>query len=284
MRVIDANCKPPFPAALPMRSYSGGVAVWSRTKRGMPPDRAFESRSMNEFLAEQKRCGIVRAIVHARAMGPGATPTASHEGLPNAAVAELCAAHPETFSAIGSLDPVREPNAGDAAGSLLDAGFVGIAVSPGYMPDAVYADDTRLRAVYEVCSARQRPVVILNGGNGGPDLSWSDPVHIDRVAATFPQLRIVVAYAGWPYVQPMMGVLYRRPQVWVMPDIYFPGLPGQQDYLQALRTYAQDRFLYSSCYPVNPQRAHLEQVYALPLSPLALDRYLYGNAAELFGL
>ena len=82
----------------------------------------------------------------------------------------------------------------------------------------------------------------------------------------------------------MAGVLYRRDNVWAMPDSYFPGSIGEEDYARALRSFASERFIFGSNYPVNPTDAHLAVIDALGLPDKALDRYLYRNAAELFGI
>lgn len=284
LKIIDVNSKPPFDAVVDLRAYLGGVAKHSRIKRGLPTDPALESCSMDMFLKQHAYVGVTRTIVHARASGPGADPDAVHEVITNEDVLALCREYPEAFSGIASVDAIGDPEAVTVCEKAIDAGFVGITLLPGYMPVAARVDDPRLFPVYETCIARDVPVVLLNGGNAGPDMSYSDAVNIDRVAGLFPRLKIMVGYAGWPYVQPMMGVLYRRKNVWLMTDSYFPAMPGERDYLMALNSYAQDRFLFSFYYPLNPQRQHLERVLALGLSQLTLDRLLHGNAAELFNL
>jgi predicted TIM-barrel fold metal-dependent hydrolase len=283
MKIIDANSKPPCEAMLGLRFYSGGVAFGSRHKRGLPLDPALEKRSMELFVEQQAAVGIVHTVVHARAKGPGSSPQNSHEEIPNEAVAQLCAQYPG-FSGVGSVDPIADAMAAEKAARLLKSGFKGIQLLPGWMPEATKADDRRHFPVYEVCVEHDRPVFLVNGGNAGPDMSWSDPIATDRVAAAFPRLKIVICYAGWPFVLQALGVVYRRPNVWLMPDSYLPGMPGEQDYLSALRTYARERFLFSVYYPMNPQRAHLDRIMALDIEPSALERYLYANAAELLAL
>jgi predicted TIM-barrel fold metal-dependent hydrolase len=196
-------------------------------------------------------------------------------------VAELCVQHPQ-LAGVASFDPVANPDAAEEAEGLLRKGFKGIKLLPGWMPEPTKADDERLFPIYEVCVTTGKPVLIVNGGNAGPDMSYSDPISVDRVAAAFPQLKIVICYAGWPYVHQALGVLYRRPNVWLLPDSYLPGMPGEQDYLGAMKTYARERFLFSFYYPMNPLQEHINRILSLKLDPTVLERYLFGNAAELF--
>ena len=283
MKIIDANSKPPASVMLDLRFYAGGVALGSRAKRGMPLDPAFELRSMDLYAKQQSDVGVVHTLIHARAKGPGSSPNNSHEEIPNDEVAQLCAQYPQ-FSGIASVDPLADPSAADKAAQLLNIGFKGIEMLPGWMPEPTKADDRRLFPIYETCVAHDKPVFLVNGGNAGPDMSYSDPVHVDRVAAAFPRLKIIVCYAGWPYVYQALGLVYRRPNVWLMPDSYFPGMPGESEYLGAMRTFGRERFLFSFYYPMNPQREHLERIMSLNIEPEILERYLCGNAADLFGI
>ncbi|MDM0084704.1 amidohydrolase family protein [Variovorax sp. J31P179] len=283
MKIIDVNSRPPHPALVVGRPYALNVARSSRARRGIPADPAFEARSMDLFFAQQADVGVVRTLIHAAARGPGPSPNGVVEEIPNEFVAALCAQH-QQLSGVAAFDPIGNPNAPDQAKRAFEAGFVAAALMPGCMPDAAKADDHRLFAFYELCTSLGRPVFIRNGGNAGPDMTYADPLHIDRLAAAFPQLKIVVSYAGWPFAQQMMGVVFRRQNVWVCPDHYFPGMPGEQDYLAALRAWGQDRFVFSFYYPMAAQGQRLDQILSLDLPASVLDRFLYGNAAELFQL
>ncbi|MFT3821000.1 MAG: amidohydrolase family protein [Rubrivivax sp.] len=284
MKIFDVNTKPPLGENLKLRVYANGVAAGSRRKRGLPSDPAFEQSSMDLFLQQHRAAGVVHTLIHAREKGPGAYPANPHEGVTNEFVADLCSKYPGEFTGVCSVDPAGDKLAPEKAERLLQSGFTALELLPGYMAEVATADDRRMFPTYEVCVKLGRPVFLLNGGNAGPDVGYSDPVHVDRVAAAFPQLKIIVCYGGWPYVQQLMGLVYRRPNVWVMPDSYFPCMPGEQDYLAALKTYARERFLFSFYYPLNPQREHLDRVLSLGLSPSVLERYLYANAVELFGI
>lgn len=282
-KVIDANCKPPFAAALRLKLY-GHVALASRRKRGMPLDDALERRSLERFLQLQRDSGIVRSIVPAKARGPGATPGAAEEELGNADVLALVRDHPDALAGLASFDAASDRDAAAGMMACYAQGFLGVFLAPGWAREPLYIEDARLLPFYEACAAAGRPAYVMCGGNAGPDLSYSDPVHVDRLAAAVPALKIVVSYGGWPYAGPMAAVLYRRENVWAMPDSYFPGSIGEEEYARAIRTFGSERFLYGSNYPVNPVREHLAQIDALGLPGRILERFLYGNAAELFGI
>src|SRR5215469_5461304 len=105
-----------------------------------------------------------------------------------------------------------------------------------------YADDPEFAPLFGACEDAGLPVLLMAGGNAGPDLSYSNPVQVDRLAARHPKLQIVSAHGSWPWVNEILGVAYRRKNVWVSPDMYI-FLPGGQMYVEAANTYLQDRFL-----------------------------------------
>jgi len=82
----------------------------------------------------------------------------------------------------------------------------------------------------------------------------------------------------------MVGVAYRRPRVWLLPDVYFPGLPGEAELVLAMRTFLRDRVIYGSGYPFCPQSEQLAAIERLGLPETCLSAFLYSNAARLFGV
>lgn len=283
--IIDASAKPPSAASRHLRSYAMGGGLQARIKRGLPPDKAILSQNLDDFVALQRGLGVTRTLVHAAASGPGYDPSASHETLSNAAVSEIVAAHPGALSGLASVDPIANPKAADELDRCFTpGGFIGLTIAPGYMPEPARCDDPRLDSIYEACIAHDRPVVILTGGFAGPDLGYSDPVNLDRLAGRMPKLRIVAAHSTYPYVEAGLCIVYRRPNVWLMPDMYFPAMPGEQSMLMGLRGFAAERILYSTCYPMCEPTTRLAQIAALQLPFPVLRRYLRENAAEVFRL
>jgi predicted TIM-barrel fold metal-dependent hydrolase len=141
-----------------------------------------------------------------------------------------------------------------------------------------------LYPLYAHCEDRAIPVVVMAGGSAGPDLSYTDPVHIDRVAGDFPGLKLAVSHGGWPWVQQILHVAYRRPNLYISPDQYLCNMPGMQDYLTALNAYLGERFLYASSYPFISVKAYADWFRTLPIRPELMELIQYRNAAEFLGL
>jgi predicted TIM-barrel fold metal-dependent hydrolase len=204
-------------------------------------------------------------------------------GAGNDSVFAACRDRPDMFYAYAAVDPLA-PDAPDSIDGLRDAGARGIVVEAGIGEPAMYADDPRIDTEYEACLGAGLPVLLMGGGEAGPDVGYCAPVAIDRLAQRFPRLQFVNVHGGWPYVQESVGVAYLRPNVWMMPDCYFPGLPGESDFLLAIRTFLQDRFLFATGFPYCPVGEMVERYLRLGLDDDILEKVMAGNAARLFGV
>ena len=89
----------------------------------------------------------------------------------------------------------------------------------------------------------------MAGGGNGPDASYSHPMVIDQIAADFPNLTIINTHGGYPWVTEILFVAYRRPNLYICPDMYLFNQPGWQDYVTAANFALQDRFLFGTAIP-----------------------------------
>ena len=69
--------------------------------------------------------------------------------------------------------------------------------------------------------------------SGETAMSYTNPVQIDHVAADFPSARFIISHGGWPWVQEVLHVAFRRPNIYISPDMYLFNMPGWQDYVTA---------------------------------------------------
>lgn len=274
--IIDARVCPPVPAYLGDRTWVRledtlqGVAQrgWDVPDRMRTPDLA-------GYLAECARLGIVRAGLPAR------VPNDLWGGSGNEPVLDAVREHSDFFFGYGAVDAL-EPKPGEAIEALTGQGVNGIVVEPGLSSSVLHVDDSAVDPVYDACQSLGIPLLLMGGGETGPDLSYSDPLRHEQVAIRFPRLQIVYVHGGWPFVQGALGVAFRRPNVWMMADVYFPGLPGEQDYLLAMKTFLQDRFLFASNYPYCPLAEIVERYHAFGLTDAIGAKVLHDNAARLF--
>ena len=72
------------------------------------------------------------------------------------------------------------------------------------------------------------------------------PRHLDQVAVDFPELRIVAALSGWPWVNEMVALLRRHPNLYCDTASHHPryfGVSGSgwEQFLQFGNTLLQDK-------------------------------------------
>ncbi len=241
-RAIDMRARPPADEFLSQRMFASpdwASAVLRR--RGYDLPASIRLRSMAAFNEEMTAAGIGQAVVFARIHND------TVGGTSNESVARFVSAHGDRFLGVGCVRMTPTDAATDLA-ACEKLGFAGIAVEPGLHDPPLHADDPSLYPIYERVASMGLPVFIT-GGDANPDISYASPLVLDRMTRDFPRLDVVAVHGGWPWVTEMLGVAWRRPNVWVMPDLYWANMPGQADYTAAANGYLRDRMLFATSYP-----------------------------------
>jgi len=247
---------------------------------------AFVTRSVSAFFREMEEAGITRTV----ALGRN-SPELMHGTkrfppgiIPNAHIVDLQRRYPDRIIGFAGID---------ASNTLHDAlkeidtyvareGLHGIFVEPQRAFKG-HPDDPRIFPIYERCLELDVPVVISSGPYSGPDISFTDPAHIDVVASQFPELKIVCGHGCWPYVLQIIAVAYKHPNVYISPDCYH-FVVGGEDYVVAANTFMGDQLLFGTGYPFRPLKQTVEDFRRLGLQEDALEKALYRNAQRLLGL
>ncbi len=121
----------------------------------------------------------------------------------------------------------------------------------------------------------------------GPYLDDCKPEWVDHVATDFPNLKVVIQHAAWPYSREAVGFCYKRPNVYLVPGQYIHyEFAGSEDYVKAANRQLSDQILYGSVYPnCGPLTEVMEIVDNLGFANDEIKhKYLEGNARELLGL
>lgn len=281
MKVIDMRCRPAylhdFFGATP-GSPEYDTARWLNRRVGTRgSDEHFtRSHTPEGFLDEVRDAGLSKAVVVGRH-----TPS---QHLPNDLIHSIVHGHDELLG-IGSIDPALQGIGGaiteiDRAINVL--GLAGIDLEPGFGAPARHPDDALYWPIYEHLQQRGIPLFLMSGPTT-PDPAFNNPGHLAKVAQAFPQLSIVCYHGYWPNVQQAIGVAFRYPNIYLVPDMYL-FQPGSEAYVQAANSFLGDQLLFGSSYPFRPIRQSIDDAQALGFNGAVLDKLLYGNAARLFGL
>lgn len=288
--IIDARVRPPYKSLQQVLAPSPGARPAGAGRRsplvsGYERPPSMVQKSFERFIAEMDEAGIARGILVGRQAG--------HRVASNDDIAELRTAYPDRFpvaiAGISISGTEVDAAVAEIERTMTELGFAGVALDPGWWTPPCYVDDRRIYPLYEKCAELNGVLYLTCSLMQGPDISYAEPYRIQRVANDFPTLKIVVVHGAFPFVHEMLGVMIAnapRGNLWVLPDFFqfIPGFPGAQDWVDAANQYLSDRILYASSYPVRPLKQSVEEFRRFSYRPEVLERLLWQNAAELFGI
>jgi predicted TIM-barrel fold metal-dependent hydrolase len=122
----------------------------------------------------------------------------------------------------------------------------------------------------------------MPGGNGAR-IRHAHPGAIDDLAADFPNLKIIMAHPGWPWVDETTAVALHKGNVyWEMSGWAPKHFPGNLKV--DIRGRLQDKIMFGSDYPSLPYDRILREWAELGYSDAVMDKVMHGNAERVLGL
>ena len=280
MRKIDLHCYPNTdPWIKAQGPYVEALAkYWNRS---------WTAKSEDAVLAEFKAAGVEPVLVAFDIETAAGTPPCSNEY-----VADLRDRHKDVvLQAWGSVDPFKGAVAiAEAETAIRDLKMLGFHFHPIMGHFAV--DDRQFYPLWETIAALKAPVMIDVGTTGmgagmpgglGAKIRHAHPAHIDELAADFPDLTIVAAHPGWPWVDEMTAVALHKGNVyWELSGWaprYFP-----DSLKRDARSRLQDKVMFGSDYPSIPYDRLMKEWGELGYSDEVMEKIFHGNAERVLGL
>ena len=277
--IVDFRVRPPFGGYLNTNIYNDRQRTIGMVKaQGFTPSKSLTSASWDSFLHERDQSKVDVCVV------PGRFTTPAYGQIANEDLAVLVRQHSGKFVCFAAVDTASPQAADRLEEAVRDLGLAGLTLDPGFYDPPFYADDPLFEPLYRRCARLGIPVMVTYSGHAGPDIGYADPVRIDRVAAAFPDLSIVVVHAGWPWVPQILGVAFRRPNIYLSPDMYMVNMPGATQYVEAANGFLRDRVFFGSSYPFLPFDEAIAFYTRLPFKPDVLPAVMGSNAARLLKL
>ena len=240
---------------------------------------------LDAWFAECDRAGIGLTVIKARDVE-----TTFGGRVTNEAVAEAVAAHPGRFIGFAGVDPNKAMTAvRELEHAVTHLGLRGLNLQ--CFENRLAIDDRRMYPLYAKCIELDIPVNIHVGVNfslkSSPD--FGRPEMLDRVLCDFPELRVCAAPPGWPWVQELLSVAWRHPNLWIglvamRPKLLNVDHSGYGPLLQYGRTVLKDRMIAGTAWPMQPMQRVIAEIRALPVEPEIADRWLGGNARAFLRL
>ena len=277
--IIDFRMRPPARGFLNIGVYDNVERTAKLTECfSLKQAPSVAQKSPELMLQEMDAAGVTMGVIPGR--------NGHFKGtIANDDIIKLLDDFPGRFVGTAGLNASKKEEALDEIErTVVNGPLKGVGMEPGLLPVPMYPNDRRIYPIYEKCEAEGIPLLLMAGGGNGPDAGYSAPMIIDQIAADFPKLTIINTHGGYPWVTEILFVAYRRPNVYICPDMYLFNQPGWQDYVTAANFALQDRFLFGTAYPFIPLEAGVEHFKKLPFKPEVLPKVLYQNAVRALKL
>jgi predicted TIM-barrel fold metal-dependent hydrolase len=280
MRIIDLHCYP-------------GTAEWIRCQGPYVEalakywKREWVARTEEEVIKDFTDYGIEAVLVALDLETTIETPPVTNEY-----VHAMWKRHPRRIiQAWGAVEPAKgEVALAQVKRAATELGLIGFHFHPIMQHLAV--SDRRYYPLFELINELNAAVMIDVGTTGmgagmpgghGALVRHAHPSHIDQLAADFPQMKILMAHPGWPWVDETTAVALHKGNVyWEMSGWAPKHFPGNLKV--DMRGRLQDKVMFGSDYPSMPYSRILKEWQELGYSDEVMEKILHKNAERILGL
>ncbi len=221
---------------------------------------------------------------------------AFHSGLwtPNEYVAGYAARHPGKIIGFGAVDPCVD-DVPSTMEDIVRLGLRGVKLGPIYQN--IHPTDPRMMAVYEFCQAQSLPVMIHQGTTfvRTAPLKYAFPVLLEDVALAFPNLKMVIAHLGHPWINETLVVIRKHPNLYSdISALHYRPWQFYNALITAKEYGVLDKLFFGSDFPFTTPEASVAGLRninrltggtALPvLEPEEIEKLIYSPTLACLGL
>jgi predicted TIM-barrel fold metal-dependent hydrolase len=240
------------------------------------------SLPFQEFLQDMEKSGISLAVLHAEY-------SYGNVHLLNKTVGEKVREHPDKLIGFAGVDPLASDDpVGDLDRYVNQWDMKGLNLQPWVQ--GWYANDKRLYPLYSYCQQKSMPVAIHASTNFALHrrIDYSHPLYLEEVACDFPHLTIVANHGGWPWVNEMVAVAWKRPNVYIeiggiSPKYIAKPGTGWESLLVYGNSVLQDQILFATDSLIPHERA-IKELDMLPWKDEVKEKLLHKNAMRVLNL
>jgi predicted TIM-barrel fold metal-dependent hydrolase len=245
-------------------------------------------REDEAILNQLDEANVRRALI----TGFDEASTAGATFVTNEAVAAIAERHPDRFLPFAGADIMRGAEGlRDFEYWVRERGFRGLSLRPFMI--GLPASDRHYYPFYAKCVELDLPLSMHASANWTTSRpsDLGHPRHFDPVACDFPDLKLILSHAGYPWVLEACLLAWKHPNLYLelaahRPRYFTAPGAGWEPLLRYGQTTIREKILYGtgSFLLGSPPSALLAELRALPIAPDALECWLWRNAAALMGL
>ena len=281
---IDFSSRPPVSEMAGNAEHLSNYRRIYRRTEGVVKERASDD-PLQAYLATYERLQATAVVLKARDL----TSTFGFK-IANEDVANFCSRHGERYIGFAGVDPHQGPIAVQQfEEAIRDLGLKGLNLQ--CFEHKLAIDDPLLHPLYAKCVELDVPVNVHCGVNFSTrtSMSYGHPLGLDRVMCTFPELRVCASPPGWPWVNELLAVAWRHPNVWIgtlamRPRLMATPHSGYEPLLQYGKTVLKKKMIFGSAFPMMPVDDALSEFRALEMPESVREQWLQGNAKDFLKL
>ncbi|TKJ24859.1 MAG: amidohydrolase [Promethearchaeota archaeon Loki_b31] len=268
-----------------MKTTMNAAELKNAIKPFMPNIKKMTSTT-DEFVKLLDNMGVEKAVIFNL---DEETPSGI-AGLPNDYYAEIVKKHPDKFVGFAGIDPLKRMKAVREIRRSYDLGLRGIAVRPFMF--GIPPHHAKMYPIYSTCVELDIPIWFhLSINYSTNNVEVERPIYLDIVAQDFPELKIIAGHGGWPWVNELVAVAWRNPNIYIDIASYLPkyiGMKGTgwEQLIHFGNSVLQDKILFGSTWLFMGMsiKQLADGVMELPLKEEVKRKWLYENAARLLGI
>lgn len=181
----------------------------------------------------------------------------------NHTVSEYVQRHAAKLIGFAGVDPTEGSCLDELALAQEDLGLRGATICPALQD--FHPSDTRAMRLYRECVRRGMPLVVDQSLRcPAAKLEYARPLLFDEVARELPDLRIVIAHLGWPWVDETLALLGKHQNVYA--DVAGVASHPWITYHSLLKAYeygVMQKLLFGSDFPHRSPAACIETLYSI---------------------
>lgn len=237
-------------------------------------------------IETMEAAGIEKAILIAARVG------SKHQGftdsVPYEEVVQVVQAHPDRFYGMAGIDPFEGmEGVRELEWAVKELGFVGAHVYPHWF--GLEPDHRKYYPFYAKCVELDIPIQMQVGhcliyiADRPPMRSVGRPILLDTIACDFPELKLVGIHTGWPWVEEMISVAWKHPNVYIGSDAYAPR-HWKPEFVNFINTWGREKVIFGTDWPVIEMERATREIADLNLRPESRRRFLRENTVRLYKL
>jgi predicted TIM-barrel fold metal-dependent hydrolase len=183
------------------------------TVRFNPDDPSqIRNGTIDRLIGEMDEAGIDKTVLLGLDVGLAFTSDLGVREY-NDYVADIVREHPDRIIGFAGIDPRRGKEGVGELQRCFEMGLRGLKL---WTLTGFYPDDEAYYPLYEKVAELGIPI-LAHTGSGPPKtyMKFNKPLYVDKVAVDFPEIKIIMAHIGMPWIDEAVAIVIKNPNVYV---------------------------------------------------------------------